>query len=233
MRAAGRTGITTPAGEGAKAVMRIRICDIHTHLGHPITRPLWGTMIKATKRVVLSRIRAVNPAGRPVAGARISARRVRRSALRILSENVLCSIATVGQAHRAHINTAYFAYSDRFELVFLAHPEAGHCRNLSRDGSAAVAVFASRQKWTGPDRGVQLFGQCRQVTGRHAQVAERLYAQRFRAYARWKTALRAESVGTEYRFYRFVASALKILDERQFGDGVFIKVIFGRPSRAA
>ncbi|SRR6266581_4862711 len=128
---------------------------------------------------------------------------------------------------------ARFAFSEPFELVFLSHPGSGHSRNLSRDGSAAAAVFASRQNWGGPDRGVQLFGHCRQVTGRRAPTVERLYAQRFRAYTRRKAALGAEPVGREYRFYRFVASALKILDERQFGDGVLIKMNVGRRSRAA
>lgn len=45
--------------------------------------------------------------------------RVRSSVFRILEENVLCSIATVTAATRAHINTAYFCYSDDLELYFL------------------------------------------------------------------------------------------------------------------
>jgi uncharacterized protein YhbP (UPF0306 family) len=165
----------------------------------------------------------MDPAGRPLAAARVSAGRVRRSALRILGENVLCSIATAGSARRAHIHTAYFAFSDRFELTFLSHPGSRHSRNVARNASAAVAVFAPRQNWAGPDRGVQLFGTCRQVTGRHGQDAERLYARRFPAYKRWKTALKPESVAARYRFYGFRALTLKILDEREFGDGTFIK----------
>ena len=48
--------------------------------------------------------------------------------------------------------------------------------------SAAVAVFRSTQTWGGSDRGIQLFGRARELRGRAALDAERLYAKRFRAY---------------------------------------------------
>lgn len=169
----------------------------------------------------LRRIRAVDAAGDSLRMSGLSEARVRRSAHRVLRENVLCSMATVTRLHGAHVNTAYFAFSDAFELFFLSHPHSRHGRNLARNPSIAVAVFSTAQRWTDPGRGLQLFGRCRQAIGRHLETGDRLYAERFPSYERWKQTA-AGSIGADYRLYRCVASTLKIHDEREFGDGVFV-----------
>ena len=147
--------------------------------------------------------------------------RVRESALRILMENVLCSMSTVATGNRAHINTAYFCYSDDLELYFLSHPDSLHCRNVFSRPVIAMTVFSSSQPWSSPGRGLQVFGRCGQATGIHARRAEHLYGKRFPRYARWQASLKKADAGAEYRFYRLVASTLKILDERVLGDAVF------------
>ena len=81
--------------------------------------------------------------------------------------------------------------------------------------SAAVAVFRSTQRWGGSDRGIQLFGRARELRGRSAVEAERLYAQRFRAYRGDLPA---------YRFYRLRTSRMKLFDERVLGGGTFVTV---------
>jgi hypothetical protein len=63
------------------------------------------------RQIVHLGINAVDAAGKPLAGIRFSERRLLRSLRRILRENVLCAIATVGGDGRAHINTAYFSFS--------------------------------------------------------------------------------------------------------------------------
>ncbi len=153
--------------------------------------------------------------------------RVRRSALRILMENVLCSMSTVATGNRAHINTAYFCYSDDLELRFLSDPGSTHCENLAVNPSMAIAIFRSTQRWGGSDRGMQLFGVCREANGREAAQAERLYGKRFRLYAKWMagTSEREKRLASDlrtYRFYRFVPSTVKILDEAEFGGGVLV-----------
>ncbi len=160
--------------------------------------------------------------GHRVATQGISDRRLRRCVLRILEENVLCSIATVSSGRRAHINTAYFSYSEGLEFYFLSHPDSLHCRNMSKNSSMGMAIFSSSQRWAGPDRGLQLFGTCRRVGGSRALEAERLYGKRFPAYARWKAGLHKDDAAREYRFYRFLATALKVLDEKSFGAAVFV-----------
>ena len=162
---------------------------------------------------------------------------VRASLLRILRGNVLCSVASVTRRGRAHIHTAYFAFSmDPLEIYFLSDPDSAHARHLDENPSAAVSVFDSSQRWGRSDRGVQLFGACRQATGPAARTAARAYARRFAPYARWLAATteegrRAAARLRSYRFYRFVPGEVKILDERVFGGGVFVLARVPRPRR--
>jgi uncharacterized protein YhbP (UPF0306 family) len=139
-------------------------------------------------------------------------------ARRLLEESKLCAIATVSPDGRAHVNTAYFAWSSEFEIVWLSAPEARHSRNLRATGSAAVAVFRSTQTWGGSDRGIQLFGRARELRGRAGLEAERLYAKRFRAY---------ES-DLPFRFYRLATRRMKLFDERVLGGGTFVTVTVQR-----
>jgi uncharacterized protein YhbP (UPF0306 family) len=184
-----------------------------------------------------AKVRLVNTRARDVRGVRIVAKsvsedRVRRSLFGILRENRLCSIATLTIRNRPHINIAYFCYSDELALYFLSHPGSLHCRNLSTNPYMAITVFASSQQWTGPGRGLQLFGTCREVTGLQARRAEELYAKRFPAHAEMRARLKSTDTASEYRFYRFVAKDLKILDEGELGDEVFVCASVKRAARS-
>jgi len=153
--------------------------------------------------------------------------RVQRSVSRILRENVLCAISTVTGDRRAHIHTAYFAYSADFEFYFLSDANSVHSRNVERNPSMAMAIFRSAQVWGRPDRGIQLFGTCRPANEDDAVRAERVYGRRFPAYLRYIRSTRGgdRRMGAQlrsYRFYRFVPRTVKILDEAEFGGGVFI-----------
>jgi uncharacterized protein YhbP (UPF0306 family) len=136
-------------------------------------------------------------------------------ARRLLDDSKLCAIATVAPGGQPHINTAYFAWGPNFEIVWLSAPDARHSRNVRANGSAAVAVFRSTQTWGGSDRGIQLFGRARELSGRPALEAERLYAKRFRAY---------EGDLPAFRFYRLATRRMKLFDERVLGGGTFVTV---------
>lgn len=136
-------------------------------------------------------------------------------ARRLLDESKLCAIATVSSGGRAHINTAYFAWGTRYEIVWLSAPDATHSRNVRATGSAAVAVFRSTQTWGGSDRGIQVFGRARELRGPLSLEAERLYAKRFRAY---------EGDLPAFRFYRLATRRMKLFDERVLGGGTFVTV---------
>lgn len=135
-------------------------------------------------------------------------------------------MATVTPAKRAHINTAYFSFSRDLEVIFLSNPTAIHCRNLATNRSMAMAIFRSTQPWGTPGAGLQLFGACAEARGARAAQAERLYAKRFPAHARWLAAAgddraRRAAQLRSYRFYRFLPRRIKILDEAEFGDAAW------------
>jgi uncharacterized protein YhbP (UPF0306 family) len=173
---------------------------------------------------------ARNVTGDPVGTDEHLAERVPACVFDILERNVLCSMATVTSEGHPHINTAYFSYTGNLKLYFLSHPDSEHCRNVSLNSSMAMTVFSSEQQWTGPDQGVQLFGTCEQTTGPSAEGAEQSYASRFPAYARWKRTLALDHLIRQYRFYRFSVSQLTLLDEKNFGDAIFVRASLGRDS---
>ncbi|MCI4352613.1 MAG: pyridoxamine 5'-phosphate oxidase family protein [Thermoplasmata archaeon] len=162
--------------------------------------------------------------GLEVVPGSLSNRRVRASLIRLLRENVLASFASVGRRGRAHINTAYFAWTRDWSLFFYSYPDSAHCRNLRRHPSMAVAVFDSRQRWGHPDRGVQLFGSCHEADGRWGEVASVAYAKRFKGFEKWRGRLRSEAGTFPLRPYRFTPHRAKIFDERALGAGRFIEI---------
>lgn len=174
--------------------------------------------------VGLKLLDVVDAGGASIGAAGLSVERIRSAILRILEENVLCTIATVNEAGRPHISTAYFCYSEELELYFLSHPDSRHCRNLRRTPAAAAAVFSTAQQWTGPDRGIQLVGTCAQARGGHAAKAVRLYGVRFPAYRDWRAGLETGDLGSRYRYFRFVGREIQILDEAELGDAAFVRV---------
>jgi uncharacterized protein YhbP (UPF0306 family) len=151
-------------------------------------------------------------------------RRVRASLLRLLRENVLASFATVDALGRAHVNTAYYAWSKEWNLFFYSYPDSRHCSNLRRNPSVAVAIFDSHQQWGRPDRGVQLFGRASEARGKWRKGAARIYARRFPGFEKW----RDDEIRKEGRFvlrpYRFRPSRAKIFDELTLGKGRFVEV---------
>jgi uncharacterized protein YhbP (UPF0306 family) len=145
---------------------------------------------------------------------RVASGRLRTLACQLLDASTLCAIATVSPRGRAHVNTAYFAWSSSLDLVWLSYPGAAHSGNVRTRRSVAVAVYDSHQTWGDPDRGIQLMGTARELLGRAADDAERVYVGRFPEYRD------SDSVG--YHFYRFRPRRLKLFDERVLGAGVFV-----------
>jgi uncharacterized protein YhbP (UPF0306 family) len=150
---------------------------------------------------------AIERSKRPIASARLA-----RTARSLLDASTLCAIATVGPGSRAHVNTAYFAWTPELELVWMSEPRARHSRNIRTNGSAAIAVFDSTQVRGRPDRGIQLHGSAREATD--AAAAHRAYVERF-------PDVRPGELGA-YRFYSFRPRRLKLFDEEALGPGWFV-----------
>ena len=144
---------------------------------------------------------------------------------RIVDRNPLCSMATGSEAG-VTINAAFFAVGPGLELYFLSNPGSTHCRNLARAGHMAVAVFDSGQEWGEPHAGLQLYGTGGPVPPGHAEQARSLYAARFPRYFDFVMRAGEASEGTSgfaaLRFYRFTPARLKLLDEEEFGDEIYI-----------
>jgi uncharacterized protein YhbP (UPF0306 family) len=174
-------------------------------------------------RARFANIRAVRVDGTVVPSELPSSDRLERSVSSVLDDTALCAWASVSSDDRAHINTGYFARSEDLKLCLLSHPSSLHCRNIVTNPSMAVAVYASAQHWTAPGRGLQMFGACTQVAGDDARQAERTYVNRFPAYADWKAGLKPGDPALDYRFYQFVPVRVKILDEGEFGDAVWVQ----------
>jgi uncharacterized protein YhbP (UPF0306 family) len=154
---------------------------------------------------------------------RVAATRIATTARELLDASTLCTIATVTSSGRAHINTAYFAWSSDLEIVWLSEPRATHSRNLRANSSAAIAVYDSRQTWGEPDRGIQLFGSAHETEGEQADKAQTLYAKRFPRFA--------DIDLSAYRFYRFRPRRLKLFDERTLGRATFVTARVGASNR--
>jgi uncharacterized protein YhbP (UPF0306 family) len=171
----------------------------------------------------LVNISSTNVRGYGVKIEGLSQDRIWGSLQQILESTELCAVATVAAGGQAYVNTAYFAYSDQLEIYFLSHPSSSHCQNLIANASAALAVFSSSQKWEGPDCGAQLFGLCCRISASEARKAEQPYARRFPGSVDRKAGLPGSDPALEYCFYRFVTQRLKILDEREFGEAIFVQ----------
>jgi uncharacterized protein YhbP (UPF0306 family) len=143
-----------------------------------------------------------------------SATRIARLAHKLLDASTLCAMATVSPGGRAHVNTAYFAYTRDFEIVWISEPRARHSLNLRSSKTMSVAVFDSNQTWGGDDRGIQLFGSAAEVVGAAASHARRTYARRFPGYV--------PDENSAYFPYTFRPRRMKLFDEATLGTGVFV-----------
>jgi general stress protein 26 len=141
---------------------------------------------------------------------RFSSERLERVARGLMNASPLCSLATVSRGGRAHINHMYFAWDDRFDIFWISDAESIHSRNLARNSSAAVTVYASNQVWGKPDRGIQLFGTAGVFGGR---AAARAYGSRFRDF---------DADANDLPFYRFRPRTVKLFDERSLAPGTLV-----------
>jgi uncharacterized protein YhbP (UPF0306 family) len=151
--------------------------------------------------------------------------RLTRIARDLLDVSTLCAISTVSGAGRPHVNTAYFAWDGDLRLVWLSDPRARHSRNVAAIRAAAVAVYDSRQRWGGPDRGMQLFGSAAAAADATVPEAARIYLGRFPRYT--------PAEFPDYRLYLFRPRRIKLFDESSLGAGVFVTAKVGADRKLA
>ena len=113
----------------------------------------------------------------------------------------------------------------------MSDPATIHGKNLRARPDAAMAVFSTKQNWDDDHAGLQLFGKCVLAEGAIGTVAQERYSEQFPEYRKWFQQLGEEGRQVfQGRFYVFTASRLKMLDEAEFGEEVFVEA---RVSRGA
>jgi uncharacterized protein YhbP (UPF0306 family) len=146
-----------------------------------------------------------------------------RPVLSILKRTTLWSMATVSSKNECHINTAYFSYDADLNCYFVSDTATQHTQNLAHSPCAAVTVFDSRQPWDSYHTGLQLFGRSWRASAAESNVARNVHCARFPDYRKYIDSLSVKEVkASPYRFYVFRPDQIKILDERAFGEEVFI-----------
>lgn len=151
-----------------------------------------------------------------------SAAKVTASVIRVLRTNILLSMATVDRRRSAHVNTAYFCYTDALDIYFVSAANSRHAQNVLKMPRVGSVVFDSRQRWNADHSGLQLFGRCREATPAEALGALRAYTARFPASRPYLSSVRTEQNRATFRFYLFRPTRLKLLDEGIFGEETFI-----------
>ncbi len=134
----------------------------------------------------------------------------------ILNGNLLLALSTVSD-NKSYVNTSYFAFDESLELFFLSEPATQHCRNISINSSAAVAVYDSSQPWDYPKRGLQLFGTAKIVEGNDLEKGFDCYAARFPGLLTWARTLDEMNNNLNSRFYKVSIDWIKLFDEPKFG----------------
>lgn len=133
-----------------------------------------------------------------------------RVARRLMNASTLCALSTVSAGGRAHINHMYFVWTDGYEVIWFSDRDSVHSRNVARRGTAAITIYDSHQVSGRPDRGIQLFGTARAVSGKAAAEVAGIYVRRLRVDP------------TDYQAYRFRPRTVKLFDERSLAPGTLV-----------
>lgn len=147
------------------------------------------------------------------------------SVQKIVSTTTLISLATTNEDSSPHINTAYFAVTGiALDLIFLSPADSQHIKNLSVRPKAAAALYPTGQPWDGEKMGLQLFGRVSHIEKSDAKAAHKSYSHAFPSYASWLDSEPKETRDQLMKnFYVFQTAKIKVFDESQFGEEVFIE----------
>ncbi|MFD6698223.1 MULTISPECIES: pyridoxamine 5'-phosphate oxidase family protein [unclassified Microbacterium] len=130
----------------------------------------------------------------------------------ILGAGRLLSLSTVTRHGEAHINTAFFTFSDDFTLYLLSPPSTEHARNAAANPSAAIAVFDSHQTHA-TRRGAQLFGRLDEIQPEEAESALACFRDRFPDVAEPGQAYGDFARARGVALYAFRPTRAKLFDE--------------------
>lgn len=158
-----------------------------------------------------------------LASRKTNVRDLRKSIAAILGRTKLCSMATASGSSSPHINTAFFAVDENMTFFFISDRRSKHAKNLRINKRMAIAVYNSGQPWGSELKGIQLVGVAERASPAITRKADQHYRKRFPAYAEYIDSLPAdERRRSPHVFFTFKPSEVKVIDEKAFGEEVFI-----------
>jgi uncharacterized protein YhbP (UPF0306 family) len=121
------------------------------------------------------------------------------------------ALSTSGDAGSPLVAPLFYLPGDNLELYWFSSPRSAHCRNLKRDPSAAVAVYAHTERWE-DIRGCQMLGAVAVITRQRRRAIAEAYVERFRLGVLFRAAM------VRSRLYAFRPRWVRYIDNsRRFG----------------
>ena len=154
---------------------------------------------------------------------KMDSQKIEQSIVNILSQNELCTMATVTLGGKPHANTAFYAFTDELMLYVLTPPDSRHGQNLTANSAISLAVYDSHQPWDNLKVGLQAFGTAKVAEGQNVALALDLYTKRFPGLGQWITNP-SEIAKIDSRFYQISLDQIRLIDEPQFGQEVYIDI---------
>lgn len=151
--------------------------------------------------------------------------KLNQSIYNILDTNRLLSLATVDSEQKPHINTAYFSFNDKLHLFLITDPATKHARNIETNNSVALTVFDSHLGFWTEMQGMQLFGKCYRTPTMQIPTALGSFVKRFPVFT--QLVKRPEDMfdkSLTVRFFTIEIEKIKLFDEPNFGEEVFINL---------
>jgi uncharacterized protein YhbP (UPF0306 family) len=140
----------------------------------------------------------------------------------LLSAIELAALASIDGAE-AHVATISFAFARDLTLYFISAAADVHSKNFAEKTSAAVALWATPEKWSDDLYGIQIYGRCEELkVGAEFLSSMRLYLARFPAFNALLKSPSEFKAGVHARMYAVRPERLRLVDERRFGHRTFI-----------
>ncbi|PID30578.1 hypothetical protein CSA80_01065 [Candidatus Saccharibacteria bacterium] len=135
----------------------------------------------------------------------------------ILEANQTGAMSSIA-GDKAHINTAYFAYTSKLELFFVSLPSDTHSINITENNSVALSFWSESSTWSENLQGVQIFGTAEELgIGPKLVEGMKVFAARYPAVSAIIKNPGAFKDGVAVRMFRVQSERVKLLDEPRFG----------------
>lgn len=146
----------------------------------------------------------------------------------ILGSNTLASLATASGADGMPcIATVFFSWTEDLKLYFLSDAKTVHGKNIIENPNVSVSVYDSTQEWASLKKGLQIYGTAVKTPVTEIPKTLASYAGRFSDLKKWVSAA-CDLNHLDSRFFTITSEHIKIFDEPEFGEEVWIETLVER-----